>query len=360
MSFNQLFSLFGFHPLSELPNMNHHRTSGHGHHGHGYDSEFEVQEVPNPTSGKRGRPTSQVWGYLTDEPEPQKHNNAICKHCQTRVLYHKKSDAAKQHLLYKCPPFRAMMMQMAEEQRPNWFTDEPVPKKRPGRPPGSTKNVESSAPMLAPVSRVSSAFRSQRSITVEMADELASRVLAVACTAFATKKNVSVSVLDVAGEVLVQKRMDSCPPAFLALAQAKANTCIQLGMSSREYGGKYLSTTATPDTYIRLVNQLVAMKDRSVAAFPGGVLICKKQHNVAAMPGVLPPPPLPVVVLGALGVSGAAGDEDEYCAIAAIEQCSFQDRVSSEPATHSCSTLLRGLDDSDDDDERNDHKTEHV
>ena len=41
-----------------------------------------------------------------------------------------------------------------------------------------------------------------------------------------------------------------------------------------------------------------------------------------------------------LGVSGAAGDEDEYCALVAVRKCSAADELVSEPAEHVCKTLL--------------------
>ncbi len=86
-----------------------------------------------------------------------------------------------------------------------------------------------------------------KSLTLEIAQDIASKAIQVA------KENrfapVAVTVLDACGHTVVQYRMDKWPPGFLAMAQAKANTCIQVGMCSRTYGMKYLSKDATPDAF---------------------------------------------------------------------------------------------------------------
>jgi uncharacterized protein GlcG (DUF336 family) len=93
-------------------------------------------------------------------------------------------------------------------------------------------------------------------------------------------------------------------------------------MSSRAYGSKYLSADGTPDDFVRLVNQISTMEGQ-VAAFPGGVLVRSKDDGQ---------------VLGAVGVSGAAGAEDEYIALRAIHLCSAQEEMTTEPEQHSCTT----------------------
>ena len=60
-----------------------------------------------------------------------------------------------------------------------------------------------------------------------------------------------------------------------------------------------------------------------MAAFQGGVLIREKASND---------------VVGAVGISGAAGDEDEYCALRAVVECSIGDDLLTDPANHSCKT----------------------
>jgi hypothetical protein len=93
-------------------------------------------------------------------------------------------------------------------------------------------------------------------------------------------------------------------------------------MSSRAYGSKYLSVDGTPDDFVRLVNQISTMEGQ-VAAFPGGVLVRSKEDGQ---------------VLGAVGVSGAAGAEDEYIAWKAIHLCSSREDITTEPEQHSCTT----------------------
>ena len=44
-------------------------------------------------------------------------------------------------------------------------------------------------------------------------------------------------------------------------------------------------------------------------------------------------------ILGSVGVSGAAGDEDEYCALYGIQNCVIGEVLETEPATHSCKTI---------------------
>jgi len=88
--------------------------------------------------------------------------------------------------------------------------------------------------------------------------------------------------------------------AYSRLASAKANTCVAVQMSTRAYGTKYLKGSdgivpSTPDVYVRGLNQMIAVES-GLAAFPGGVVI----RDTATGD-----------IVGSVGVSGAAGDEDE-------------------------------------------------
>jgi uncharacterized protein GlcG (DUF336 family) len=113
------------------------------------------------------------------------------------------------------------------------------------------------------------------------------------------------------------------PLAYPKISEAKARACISTNMSSRAYGSKYLSAKGTPDEFVRLVNQISTMGGK-VAAFPGGVLVRSKEDGQ---------------VLGAVGVSGAAGAEDEYIALRAIHLCSAREDIMTEPEQHSCTTV---------------------
>ena len=61
-----------------------------------------------------------------------------------------------------------------------------------------------------------------------------------------------------------------------------------------------------------------------MAAFQGGVLVCEKESGE---------------IVGAVGVSGAAGDEDEYCALYAVQNCEMGNLLDTSPSEHSCKTL---------------------
>lgn len=167
---------------------------------------------------------------------------------------------------------------------------------------------------------VANNFIESKSITLEMAHDIAVR--AVQAAKENKFKPVGVTVLDSSGNIVVQLRADSCPPGFLDMAKAKANACIKVGMSSRAYGKKYLSQDSTPDVFVRLLNQM-AILDGQVACFQGGIILRDKRDNS---------------VLGAVGVSGAAGDEDEYCAIMGAKQSAIGKHIVTDPPDHSCKT----------------------
>lgn len=162
-----------------------------------------------------------------------------------------------------------------------------------------------------------------KSLSLASADEIASKAIETAQAQ--NFKPISVCVLDSAGNPIVTKRMDGSAPAFAEIAKAKAATCIQVGMSSRTYGNKYISKEATPDTFVKLLNQIM-IQDGKVACFQGGIrVICKESG----------------CVVGAVGASGAAGDEDEYCCLMGVQQSSIGSLTTTDPPTHSCKTLKK-------------------
>ena len=67
---------------------------------------------------------------------------------------------------------------------------------------------------------------------------------------------------------------------------------------------------------------MVNITGGKMAPFPGGVLMKARGSGN---------------ILGAVGVSGATGDEDEYCAMRGIIEASNQ--IETMPAQHSCTTL---------------------
>eukprot|EP00549_Striatella_unipunctata_P020708 CAMPEP_0118673408 /NCGR_PEP_ID=MMETSP0800-20121206/303_1 /TAXON_ID=210618 ORGANISM="Striatella unipunctata, Strain CCMP2910" /NCGR_SAMPLE_ID=MMETSP0800 /ASSEMBLY_ACC=CAM_ASM_000638 /LENGTH=176 /DNA_ID=CAMNT_0006568463 /DNA_START=15 /DNA_END=545 /DNA_ORIENTATION=+ len=163
----------------------------------------------------------------------------------------------------------------------------------------------------------------KKALTLKAADEIAS--LAIKNAIDNCFKPISVCVLDSSGHEIVTKRMDDCPPGALSqIAFAKARGCISMSCSSRAYGKKYLftktgETPVTPDVFVRVVNQ-INISGGQVAAFPGGVLIRDKDGDV----------------VGSIGVSGAAGDEDEYCGLMAVKE--YGHELKTEPESHSCTT----------------------
>ena len=99
-------------------------------------------------------------------------------------------------------------------------------------------------------------------------------------------------------------------------------------MSTRAYGNKYLKGSdgiapSTSDVYVRGLNQIISVGSPGLVAFPGGVLIRDAEGDI----------------VGSVGVSGAAGDEDEFCALAAVQKSSAADELVTEPSEHACKTL---------------------
>jgi hypothetical protein len=82
------------------------------------DSEDDVDGVA-PIC-KRGRSSSSIWPYFTNDAEPEKHKLAMCKHCNVLVNHHKKSESAKVHL-NRCSTFRKLMNGQDMDEWPDWF-----------------------------------------------------------------------------------------------------------------------------------------------------------------------------------------------------------------------------------------------
>lgn len=120
--------------------------------------------------------------------------------------------------------------------------------------------------------------------------------------------------------------MDGCPPgAFPNYSMAKAFTAVSMGMSSRMFRDKYTPPGA-PAVQADKLGQMLGMIDITggkLAPFPGGVLLMSAEDRT---------------VVGSIGVSGAASDEDEYCAIMGARAAGVE--LITEPAEHSCATLL--------------------
>lgn len=136
-------------------------------------------------------------------------------------------------------------------------------------------------------------------LTLEAADEMSNVALREATTR--SFRPVSVVVLDAAGRTLVAKTMIACATLAPELALAKARTCVGFHISSRAFRDAYVNSEGGgPKMPQALAMGTVgASVGQPVASFPGGVLCRDAGNNV----------------IGAIGVSGAASDEDEHCAI---------------------------------------------
>mmetsp|Transcript_9963 Transcript_9963/g.11649 ORF Transcript_9963/g.11649 Transcript_9963/m.11649 type:complete len:174 (+) Transcript_9963:102-623(+) len=166
-----------------------------------------------------------------------------------------------------------------------------------------------------------------KSISLAVADEIAS--LAIKAAKSQGFNPISICVMDPSGAEIVTKRMDGCPHiAYPKISRAKANTCVAVKSSSRAYGAKYLMgkdgiSPVGPEVFARVLNQINTM-DGNMAAFQGGVLIREKDSGI---------------IVGSVGVSGAAGDEDEFCALTGVKECNLADQLVTEPLEHSCKTV---------------------
>ena len=114
--------------------------------------------------------------------------------------------------------------------------------------------------------------------------------------------------------------MDGCASkAIPDFAYAKAFTCVGMKQSSRMFRDKY-TTGGNPAKFCQMTS-MVNITGGKMAPFPGGVVLKGADGSV----------------IGAVGVSGASGDEDEYCALrGAIESKSGFATV---PEGPSCTTI---------------------
>ena len=128
--------------------------------------------------------------------------------------------------------------------------------------------------------------------------EQASKIIDTAL-AEARKRNlapISVAVLDAGGNVIAFKRGDGSGIVRFDIAYGKAWGALGMGFGTRE-----LATRATNNP--AFFNALSAASKGRMLPSPGGVLILDAANEV----------------VGAVGVTGDIGDNDELCAIAGIE-----------------------------------------
>jgi len=132
---------------------------------------------------------------------------------------------------------------------------------------------------------------------------------------------ITVTVVDPAGEIITMQRMDHCSSgAYPKYSFAKAFTAVSHNISSRAFRDKYIAPATSTDCpdYRKLAQLLnmVSINEGKLATFPGGIVLRSKEDGS---------------VIGAVGVSGASGDEDEYCALEGAKAAGFD--LITEPAT---------------------------
>jgi Protein of unknown function (DUF 659)/hAT family C-terminal dimerisation region len=105
------------------------------------DDEVMVMEGPHASLKRAGRVMSMVWELFTDATRPSQLKSAMCKHCNTLINHHKKSEYAKAHL-NKCLHFRKYMNGFDYTERPEWFSS----KKRATADPGGCDMLATMCP----------------------------------------------------------------------------------------------------------------------------------------------------------------------------------------------------------------------
>jgi uncharacterized protein GlcG (DUF336 family) len=120
-----------------------------------------------------------------------------------------------------------------------------------------------------------------------------------AALAEARKRNfapVAIAVLDAGGHLIAFKREDGAGFARFDIAYGKAWGALGMGFGTRELADRGTRFPA----FVAAIS--IATQGRMIPS-PGGVLIMDHDSEL----------------IGAVGISGDAGDNDEVCAIAGIE-----------------------------------------
>lgn len=156
------------------------------------------------------------------------------------------------------------------------------------KPPSKKTTNETRLPATTKID-----FLTTISLNLQAADAICNGAIA-AVSKLAAHNPVCVTVLDSHGGILVQKRMDDCPDgAHTKISLAKARTCIHLRTSSRQ---------AEQFSFNTLLGEFCPIA--------GGVLILDRSSGAT---------------VGAIGVSGATADEDEYLALQGVRAVSSPD-----------------------------------
>lgn len=133
-------------------------------------------------------------------------------------------------------------------------------------------------------------------ITLEQANELIAGVFSAAGDAGLPP--IAVAVLDSGGHLKAMQRQDGLSFLRARICQAKAWGALALGTDSRHLSDRFAGDLRQQG----FMQALNAMSDGGIVPLPGGVLIRDADG----------------AILGAIGVAGAASEQDEACAIAAV------------------------------------------
>lgn len=118
---------------------------------------------------------------------------------------------------------------------------------------------------------MSGLLRTSASLSLSAADTIANASIA-AVSNLKKYQPMVVTVLDSAGGVLVQKRMDGCPDgAYNKFSHAKARTCIHLQTSSRTFREKY-TASGEPPKFTQAAS-MVSIMEGELVPVAGGVLV---------------------------------------------------------------------------------------
>jgi len=133
-------------------------------------------------------------------------------------------------------------------------------------------------------------------LTLDQANRLIAGVLAEA--ARRGLPPLAVAVLDPGGHLKAMQRQDGLSFLRAQICQAKAWGALALGTDTRQLAQRF-AADLQQQGFMQALN---AMSDGGIIPLPGGVL-ARDAHGV---------------ILGAVGVAGAASDQDEACAVAGI------------------------------------------
>ena len=125
------------------------------------------------------------------------------------------------------------------------------------------------------------------------------KIMAYACESHQKKtgyRPVNIAIVDSGGDLVLFRRQNNSFLLSIDIAIAKANSSAGIPVPTRT------------------IQDIVYGKDDKPGRVPG----LAHSKNIVAFPGGLPIKTKNGTLLGAIGVSGATGDEDEQCANAAL------------------------------------------